>query len=80
MNDKTETRIENLEKRVSELEKKMSKDKIKNPKRSSPPSPYALFVQKTIPELIKKFPELTPNERMKKCGELWRIQKESTEN
>lgn len=69
-----EKKIASLEKRVAALEASAQKPQRK--KRTTGPSVFALFVKEQMPQLVKDYPDLKQPERMAKCAELWKAQKE----
>jgi hypothetical protein len=73
----SDKKIASLEKRVAQLETALeASKKPQRKKRSTGPSVFALFVKEKMPQLVKDFPDLKQSERMAKCAELWRAQKE----
>ena len=71
----TQSKIDELEKRIQALE---NQTVTKKARAKREPSGYALFVKEKMPYIIKEFPSLSQKERMSKCGELWRQQKNNT--
>lgn len=64
--------IKLLEKQQVQLDKLLNKQA--KPKKAL--SEHNRFVQQTMRDLVVNEPELAPKDRMKRCNELWKLQKE----
>tara|TARA_B100000401_G_C52606201_1_gene624436 strand:- start:524 stop:781 length:258 start_codon:yes stop_codon:yes gene_type:complete len=71
--------VKDLQKKVNDLEKnsgKSARKKKSGPKKS--PTPYNLFMKKTLAELKKKHPEKDHMSRFKMVGPLWKKKQEES--
>ena len=80
--DNLQEKVVALEARIAQLEQSGDSDKPKaktkakrapNPDRV--PSPYNTFVKEKLAELKISHPDMSHQDRFKKCAELWKAQK-----